>query len=354
MTVVASQWPKQFPAKIAFIGEAPGEKEEIFGIPLVGPSGKLFNKALFEAGISRYDCLVTNVLDFRLEDNSFKSISATRTEMVKEYVEDEWSAWFKQPVESGAYMPRSVGVPALSRLREELLKSGANIVVPLGNTAIWATLGLPGAGTVGKLRGTQHAGKLTSQKVLPTYHPAFILRSYQYYPIFWADLKKVRRAAEHPELVQEEFPEFPEVKSVADVERLLGELTPPVAVDIETVRMSAIDCIGFSDGTLTFTVPFFDNKTFTPYWSPAEEVKVRQLVCRWLESPIAKIFQNGIYDVQALWETWRVQTRGYTHDTRILHRSLWPELRARLDLITSLHTGLPSWKPMKGSADKED
>lgn len=49
-------------ARVVFVGEQPGNDEDLAGKPFVGPAGKLLDKALFEAGISRDDVYVTNMV----------------------------------------------------------------------------------------------------------------------------------------------------------------------------------------------------------------------------------------------------------------------------------------------------
>src|SRR5215210_2415698 len=49
-------------AKVIFVGEQPGNDEDLAGKPFVGPAGKLLDKALIEAGIQRGDVYVTNVV----------------------------------------------------------------------------------------------------------------------------------------------------------------------------------------------------------------------------------------------------------------------------------------------------
>ncbi len=49
-------------AKLMFVGEQPGDSEDVAGHPFVGPAGKLLDKALAEAGIARGDVYVTNVV----------------------------------------------------------------------------------------------------------------------------------------------------------------------------------------------------------------------------------------------------------------------------------------------------
>jgi uracil-DNA glycosylase family protein len=55
-------------ARVMFVGEQPGDREDIEGKPFVGPSGRILDEALVKAGISRGDVYVTNVVKhFRWE-----------------------------------------------------------------------------------------------------------------------------------------------------------------------------------------------------------------------------------------------------------------------------------------------
>ncbi len=56
-------------AKLMFIGEAPGEKEDLSGIPFVGAAGKLFDKYLAAVGIAREDVYIANILKCRPPKN---------------------------------------------------------------------------------------------------------------------------------------------------------------------------------------------------------------------------------------------------------------------------------------------
>src|SRR5258705_4473379 len=49
-------------AAVVFVGEQPGDEEDLAGHPFVGPAGRLFDKALAEAGIDREKTYVTNVV----------------------------------------------------------------------------------------------------------------------------------------------------------------------------------------------------------------------------------------------------------------------------------------------------
>src|SRR4051812_18895588 len=49
-------------ARIIFVGEQPGDKEDLEGKPFVGPAGRMLDKALEEAGVDRGECYVTNAV----------------------------------------------------------------------------------------------------------------------------------------------------------------------------------------------------------------------------------------------------------------------------------------------------
>ena len=62
-------------ARIVFVGEQPGDEEDVQGRPFVGPAGRLLDKALVEAGIDRRDVYVTNVVKhFKWEPRGKKRI----------------------------------------------------------------------------------------------------------------------------------------------------------------------------------------------------------------------------------------------------------------------------------------
>src|SRR5688500_1776626 len=60
-----------------FVGEQPGDAEDVAGRPFVGPAGKLLDRALVEAGIDRREAYVTNVVKhFKWEPRGKRRIHA--------------------------------------------------------------------------------------------------------------------------------------------------------------------------------------------------------------------------------------------------------------------------------------
>ena len=56
-------------AEIVFIGEAPGKKEDLEGLPFVGASGRFLNEMLAAAGMERSDVYITNIVKYRPPNN---------------------------------------------------------------------------------------------------------------------------------------------------------------------------------------------------------------------------------------------------------------------------------------------
>lgn len=68
-------------ADIVFIGEAPGKREDIEGLPFVGASGKFLNEMLASIGLSRSDVYITNIVKYRPPENRDPS-SSEKTEFM--------------------------------------------------------------------------------------------------------------------------------------------------------------------------------------------------------------------------------------------------------------------------------
>ena len=141
-------------AALVFIGEGPGQEEDRSGIPFVGPAGKLLDRMIAAMGYGRDDVYVCNVVKCRPPGN--------RTPL---------------PSEAGACAPFLLGQLDVVR---------PTVIVALGRCAA-ENLGLVGGG--GPWRGRW--GTFRGIPVMPTYHPAFLLRSPEFKRPVWEDLQKV-------------------------------------------------------------------------------------------------------------------------------------------------------------------
>ena len=360
--------PRGGTATLALVGEAPGKTEIARGRPFCGPSGRLLNALLRRAGLSRWDCLVTNALDFKLPKNDIKAV-ATLTKAEARKALKEWETANGEhpfadhvltPVAAGAYLPPDIVAEQLGRVRDELAATQPTVVVPMGGTGMWACLGVPGSGKVEKLRGSINQEVLTGRKAVPTYHPAAVMRQYGLRVPLLMDLSKAQNeAAKGPEI---ELPTrrllVPETP--ADIRDWIADnLTDPgtlLATDIETFK-GQIDCIGFASSRLeALTIPFINVPDFTSYWSdPADEAEALRYTAEILMGPWPKLLQYGTYDIQWIWERWGIPVLNYEQDTRLLHHALYPELPKDLATLGATYENERGWKILNSrKEDKRD
>ena len=136
-------------ARVMFVGEQPGDKEDRAGKPFVGPAGRELDRALEAAGIARDEAYVTNVVKhFKFEERGRRRIHQTP----KRFEIEACKPW----------------------LAEELRVVRPEALVLLGATAAKALLG-------GSFRLTRHRGELLDSELAPivtaTVHPSTILRA---------------------------------------------------------------------------------------------------------------------------------------------------------------------------------
>lgn len=332
--------------KIALVGEAPGEQEELIGKPFQGQSGQELTRMLHQAGIVRADCFVTNVFMTRPPNNNLLSWCVSKKDAGKDYP--------YPPLAPGKYLPISIASPERERLYKELHECGANLVVALGNTACWALLA---QAAITKNRGRVFKSPHIQQKVLPTYHPAAILRQWSLRAVCVADLMKARRESEFKEVHLPRLDVWiePTLSDVREFKEKYLDHAETISVDIETAG-GQITCIGFAPSAdIALVVPLVDRrKPWYCYWTREDEEKVLLLLKEILSGPARKVFQNGMYDVQYLTKM-SLTPRNWTADTMVLHHSLQPELPKSLDFLASMYTSFPTWKFLRprGQKDKE-
>ncbi len=143
-------------AKLMFIGEAPGKEEDLAGEPFVGRAGKLLTKIIQEMGLSRQEVYITNVVKSRPPNN--------RTPTVEE---------------------REIGKKLILVKEIEIIKP--TIICTLGASATKALLG--DTIQISHVRGT--FASYHDITVMPTYHPAYLLRKPAAKHIVLEDMKKI-------------------------------------------------------------------------------------------------------------------------------------------------------------------
>ncbi len=145
-------------SKLMFVGEGPGESEDLHGRPFVGRAGQLLDKIIEAMGMKREDVYIANVVKCRPPEN-------------RRPQEDEIEA-------------------CEGFLHKQIESVNPEVIVALGATAL-ETL-TKQEHKISEVRGTflEFRGK----KLLPTYHPAYLLRNPPAKKFVWDDMRVVMKA----------------------------------------------------------------------------------------------------------------------------------------------------------------
>jgi len=330
-------------AKIAFVGEQPAKYEAKYGKPFTGPAGQNLDECLREARIRRSEVYLTNVVkECGYDIKAYIKITSGTRESAKP-TNKLWGMFVEE-------------------LQRELIDVNPNVIVPLGNSALWA---LCDRANITMWRGSVIESKLLpGKKVIPCLHPA----SYTQDKLFKApeaylnkfliimDLKKVKRESEYPEirLTNRKVhmrPSYPEaLEFIADCMQRAKE---GVAIDYDIELdpgSQELSCISFAiSPTEAFCIPFMDQTG--NYFTPEQELKImRRLDELFRNSGYAKGGQNIGFDSHYMLRKYGIRTRNIERDTMVAQRILYPEFSrmhgggARLNFITAMWTDIPYYK----------
>jgi len=143
-------------ADLMFVGEAPGADEDIQGIPFVGRAGQLLTKMIQAIQLERDQVYIANVIKCRPPDNRNP-----------------------EPDEIDTCQPF---------LFRQIAAVRPKVIVALGSFA--AKTLLKTQDSISRLRGRVY--DFQGAKLIPTFHPSYLLRSPQFKREAWEDLKKAR------------------------------------------------------------------------------------------------------------------------------------------------------------------
>jgi DNA polymerase len=142
-------------ARLMFVGEAPGADEDQQGVPFVGAAGQLLNRMLTNLGLRREEVYIANILKSRPPGNRDP-----------------------EPDEIAACLPF---------LEKQIKAIRPRVIVVLGRIAAHALLGTKEPIT--RLRG--HWQKYHDIRVMPTFHPSYLMRMPQERRKTWDDMQQV-------------------------------------------------------------------------------------------------------------------------------------------------------------------
>lgn len=278
-------------ATICFVGEALGAEEAARARPFVGGAGRVLNYLFQRAGVKRSRVYITNAIKCRPPANRTPT-----------------------PLEVQECMKRHEMLNFLQKF---------NLVVPLGNVALQA---LTGDLKISKWRGSIF--EANGLKILPTYHPAAVMRQEELIPIVVVDLQKVLQEGWTKDLtlapgVYETFAQ------PSHISQFFGA---PFAFDVETrglePKKESISLLGLSNQAGTAYV-FHDLSPTLADLFGAEGV--------------VKIGHNIMFDISHL-EANGIPVAPPYFDTMLAHHLLQSDLPCDLAFCASIYTRVPYWK----------
>lgn len=149
-------------ARVMFVGEAPGRDEDIEGLPFVGRSGKLLDRMLAAIGLDRTSVYIANVVPWRPPGNRTPTPQETQ-----------------------------ICLPFILR---QIELADPDVVVCMGNPSAQTLLGIKEGIT--KTRGRWFSFNTGKREIraMPTFHPAFLLRSPLQKRFAWRDFLAIKKA----------------------------------------------------------------------------------------------------------------------------------------------------------------
>jgi len=331
--------------KLMIIGEALSRDDEVEGRPFTGAAGWMLKQILSQNGIDIKECYLTNVFNFRPPGGTIKSLTGTKPQAIPG-LPKHGDGWI-----------RAEFAEELTRLKTEIRTVRPNLILALGGTASWFLLN---DGRISKIRGS--TVRSPYGKVLPSYHPAAVLREYSLRPILTVDCAKAAREQEFPDVRR--LQRFIHIDPTwADIQDFYLEYivpSPVISTDVETIG-NQITCIGLAPShDRALVIPFYDpTKPGGNYWSTLEEeVRVWKWLRRLFKEPRANVGQNFLYDARFLWRSYGIPVHGMVEgdDTMLMHHALQPELQKGLAFLGSIYTDEAPWKLERknDSIKKED
>ena len=149
-------------ARLMFVGEAPGRDEDIEGLPFVGRSGKLLDRMLAAIGLDRTSVYIANIVPWRPPGNRTPT-----------------------PQESQICLPF---------ILRQIELADPDILVCLGGPSAQALLGIKDGITKTRGRWFNFDTGKREIRAMPTFHPAFLLRSPLQKRFAWRDFLAVKKA----------------------------------------------------------------------------------------------------------------------------------------------------------------
>lgn len=291
-------------APIMFIGESPGVNEAERGEVFIGRAGQLLNGLFEDSRLKREDVYITNAIKCH------------------------------PAVDQKFYDQEAVALCRRLFLDKEIHRVRPTLIVPMGN---WALQAIAHRSGITKARGVTTQQKFIHPtdkdkdltcKILPTFHPAYILRNPSFRDLTVADFKQVRLQAKAPYIIKPksskvDYRAFASLKEAKRyIQFCLSDNVKRLSWDIETTsldyREAQVLCVSLSTRSREAkALHFYYDWPTINEWAYDPELLI--LLFRLLTSGKTIYLQNGKYDIRVM----RYFLRGLINKSLSVHKIGW-------------------------------
>jgi DNA polymerase I-like protein with 3'-5' exonuclease and polymerase domains/uracil-DNA glycosylase len=343
-------------ARFAVVGEGPGEDEVALGRPFVGRAGKELDASLKVCGVDRPHTAILNAFACRPPDNDYEALERKRRKANK-YRESNGEAPWLSPVEA-----------CRPRLLREL--APYRDVITVGARGLHGVTGV--AQSITAVRGGMLDGWLDDWqdetrfygadgpyaerpptlagrriRLLPTLHPAFVLRARRWTRVFRSDLHRAVRWFGGAQTWRE--PRITYRPSPAQLRAFLSSLDF-AAYDVETDGIEPLTCklrcIGIGTSDDVYLVPLLGIDGRSSFYTSDAEGEIRSILREYFAdvNRVKTGHNAGYYDRMVIEQHFGVTPKPLI-DTIMLHRATESELPHSLGFVASVYADLsPAWK----------
>lgn len=309
--------PKEDALPILFIGQAPGETEVLTGVPFTGKAGKMLFMICDNADVDK------------------KRIAQTNLVMCKP----------PRKKGGGDEVPTSLEMKCChQRLREEIWSTAPELIVAFGTPVAEH---LTGKSPISSYHGTFQ--KLNPEyeydcDVLCCYHPAYIARNRQSFPIAVKDMKLVNsylndkevtvKSGDEPEYIFDPSPEELTNYLYSSKDNIIDFDTETTGLNKRHDRIIGCSFSNSSDSAVALY--FTDRDRRVPI--------VKDFLS---DEKVFKSMQNGQYDTEMVWSSLGIELKGWKYDTKLAEHLLNSELPGNLNHLRAMYTNMREYKPTK-------
>jgi uracil-DNA glycosylase family 4 len=355
-------------ARLAVVGEAPGWSEAHAEKPegFIGPSGRILNKLLAANKLRRENVAIQNAA-LCFPSGAIKP-GSTSEEMDPKAVKIAMKCCRPRLIRELAEMKKLKVIAPLGAIAVRSLTNRKTLGILKARGFVWDPI--PETEKV-KVKKKLKDGRVKEVskvvparyavnprvKILPSLHPAFVLRAPNWRPVIEFDFNRIARALRGKlEMVHLKGVLGPKA---GRVRAELAKLGPVVSVDVETTKekptTARLLCIGISDGRRSTVIPWASTKSINrPFYNGKQGgvgVAVRKaLLARTCVTQNGPGFDHIVLSRHGIELT---KAQGW-EDTLLAHHAFASHMPQRLDHIVSMYLDMPPWKITTKRAAKAD